>query len=288
MSHVRTRLALTAATTGLALAATTVAWSPASGSPVPLASSATTATTATALTPVNRHILDTRVTESSGLARSTYARDTLFTHNDSGDRPRVFAVGANGRTRAVLTLRGAKSYDWEDMSSGPNHTLWVGDTGDNSRSRSRIQVYRFREPARLYSRTVRATRFTFAYPDGAHDSEGMMVNPRTGRVFIVSKQVRGAVYVGPRTLSATSVNRLRKLRRAPSTVTSASFRPGGWGYVLGTYGSAYTYASLSAGAHRVLLPSRQQGESIEFNRAGGRLFAGSEGVRSPVYQVAVR
>ncbi|WP_067437824.1 glycoside hydrolase family 26 protein [Nocardioides jensenii] len=291
MSHPRKRLALALSViTGLAVTATTMTWSPAAASTAPVTNSAATAATATAaaLAPVNRRILDSRVTESSGLAHSTYRRNTLFTHNDSGDRPRVFAVRGNGTTKAVITLRGAKSYDWEDMSTGPNHTLWVGDTGDNARSRSSIQVYRFREPSALYNRTVKATRFRFVYPDGHHDSEGMMVHPRTGRVFIVSKQDRGAVYVAPRRLSTTKVNRLRKLRGAPTKVTSATFNPSGRGYAIGTYGSAYTYRTLTSRARKVSVPSRRQGESLEYNRTGGRLLAGSEGSKSPVYQVAAR
>lgn len=71
---------------------------------------------------MNLHISDTRVTASSGLARSTYDRGILFTHNDRSDGPRVFAVRRDGSTRAVLTLEGAKSTDWEDMSNGPNNS----------------------------------------------------------------------------------------------------------------------------------------------------------------------
>lgn len=299
MSHPHTRpqhrkrlvLALVA-TTSLAVAAATMSWSPAAGTPASTSAAAHAQASAPAaasqqLSPLNRRIRDSRVDESSGLAHSTYQRRTLFTHNDSGDQPRVFAVSRHGRTLAVLKLEGARAYDWEDMASGPDNTLWVGDIGDNPRSRKQIHVYRFKEPKTLRNRTVRSTKFTFAYPDGAHDAEGLMVNPRTGRVFVVSKQDKGVVYRAPKHLSSSKVNRLRKVRGAPAKVTSAAFRPNGKGYVLGTYGSAHLYKSLRSGARKISVPSRQQGESIDFNRTGKRLFAGSEGRTSPVFQVAV-
>src|SRR3712207_5658169 len=67
---------------------------------------------------LNRTLDDSRIVESSGLARSTYRRGTLFTHNDSGDRARVFAVSPSGRTQAVLTLGGVKPKDDEDIAAG--------------------------------------------------------------------------------------------------------------------------------------------------------------------------
>ena len=49
---------------------------------------------------------DPRIVEASGLAVSRRHPGVLWTHNDSGDPARLFAVGADGRTRAVLTLAG--------------------------------------------------------------------------------------------------------------------------------------------------------------------------------------
>lgn len=234
---------------------------------------------------VNRVLRDARIVESSGLTRSTYKRHVLFTHNDSGDGPRVFAVGHGGRTRAVLTIKHAKARDWEDMSRGPRHTLWVGDIGDNAGRRSTIQVYRFREPKNLRSRTMRSTRFRFVYPDGPRDAEGLMVNPQTGRIYIVSKEPRGTVYVAPRKLSTTRVNRLIKVRRAPATVTAADFAPGGKAFALATYSSVYLYPGLRKRPSKRPAPQRDQGESISFSRNGKGIFLGSEGSRSPVYGI---
>ncbi len=239
-----------------------------------------------AATTLNRRIADPRVIESSGLARSTYARSTLFTHNDSGDTARVFAIAADGSTSAVLTLAGVAAEDMEDVASGPGHRLWLADIGDNSRDRATISVYRFDEPETLSSRTVTATRFRFRYPDGRHDAEAFLVNPRTGRLFVVSKAASGArVYRAPATLSPTQVNVLGAVAPAPSMVTAGSWAPGGLHLALGNYRTAYVYRHLGHVQRTLALPSTTQGESLEFGREARTLFRGSEGSNSPVFAV---
>jgi hypothetical protein len=233
--------------------------------------------------PVDRRFTDSRITESSGIARSTYASDVLFTHNDSGDSNRVFAVGKSGATQAVLTLKDAAARDWEDISTGPNHTLWVGDIGDNSKRRTSIQVYRFTEPATLKTSTIPTTRYDLAYPDGKHNAEGLLVHPKTGRVYVVTKSDNGgAVYAAPSTLSTSAVNRMTRVASAPKTISAATFSPDGSTIVLSSYTKAYIYKSFGGSARTVSKPS---GESAEIT-AGGAMLTGTEGKQSAVYRIS--
>src|SRR2546423_9647754 len=62
---------------------------------------------------------DPRIVESSGLATSPDRDGIVYTHNDSGDVARFFAVDSRGETVAVYTLRGATNVDWGDMASSP-------------------------------------------------------------------------------------------------------------------------------------------------------------------------
>lgn len=235
-----------------------------------------------------RVVRDDRVVEASGLARSTYKRKILWTHNDSGDGPRIFAIRRNGTTAAVVRLRGASAIDWEDMTAGAGHSLWVGDIGDNARSRDTISVYRVREPRKLRSRSVRAAHFRLAYPDGAHDAEALLVRPRTNRVFVVTKSSSGgAVYRAPKRLSRHGVNRLTRVASAPADVTAGSFARSGRFFVLGTYGDAYGYRRIGAGGVRINLPDRPQGESLTVGRSDRRLFVGSEGVDRAIQAVRI-
>jgi len=237
---------------------------------------------------LDRRIADSQVRESSGLARSTHKRPLLWTHNDSGDGPRLFGISRKGGTRSVLQVQNASANDWEDISSGPNHTLWIGDIGDNGRRRSTITVYRVKEPKNLKVKSVKATRFDLKYPDGAHDAEGLMVNPRTGRLFVVSKASgNGAIYRAPEQLRSGSVNKLTRVTGAPDIVTAAAFGPDGKRIVIGTYTSVYVYSTMGGKARKLSKPKTAQGESVTVSRSGRSIFVGSEGKQSPIYRMAM-
>ncbi len=238
---------------------------------------------------LDRRISDGTVKESSGLARSTYDRTILWTHNDSGGKARVYAVDKSGRTKAVVTLKGASSRDWEDISAGTGHSMWVGDIGDNSKRRGSIQVYRFTEPQGLSNRTVSATKFELKYPDGRHNAEGLMVHPKTGRVYVATKaQSGGAIYRAPATLSSSRVNKLTKVTSGtPVKITAAAFTPDGSRFVLCNYSRAFVYNGFSAKPKQLKKPSLQQGESLDVARNGKSLLMGSEGRNSPVFSMTL-
>src|SRR5262245_40761495 len=76
------------------------------------------------------------ITESSGIAASRRNPNLLWTHNDSGDRPLIYAFDRRGRHRGVWQVLGAKAEDWEDMAIGPGPNrgmayVYLGDIGDN-------------------------------------------------------------------------------------------------------------------------------------------------------------
>ena len=48
---------------------------------------------------------------------SRRAPDILWTHDDSGGAPILYAVDTTGRKRGALYLKGASCEDWEDVAS---------------------------------------------------------------------------------------------------------------------------------------------------------------------------
>lgn len=235
---------------------------------------------------VDRRMTDAAIVESSGLAGSFLHPSVLFTHNDSGDGPRVFAVNQLGQTQAVLRLKGARARDWEDIATGPNNTVWVGDIGDNTRSRSTISVYRFQEPLVLSTGNVAWRRFDLRYPDGRHNAEALLVRPDTGQLYVVTKQRSGAgIYRAPRGLSTSRVNTLRRVASAPSSVTAGAFAPRGGGLALRDYNRAYIYSSIGARPRVMRMPDQPQEESLTFSPLGEALLVGSERPRSQVWRV---
>ncbi len=222
---------------------------------------------------------DPRITESSGLARDE-AGGIYWTANDSGSQGVVFGVGPDGRVRGTLNYR-AQPRDVEAVAVLGN-LLYAADIGDNGAVRDSVSVYYFTNP-RASGLTVTYNSFDFRYPDGPHDAETLLVD-ESGRLSIVTKGLRGGIYVAPRTPSRTAVNELRRVGDAPALVTDGVFLPGGTQIALLTYGSvvvvdATTYQQVSSQP----LPALRQAESIAVNLAGDGLLVGSEGSNSNVY-----
>ncbi len=151
-------------------------------------------------------IEDPRITESSGLAASRTHPGVYWTHNDSDDGPYVFAVDSRtGKTLATITMRGVgEPRDVEAISIGPDGDIYVGDIGDNlDGTWDHVWIYRFPEPKTLRDATVDAVQYDVKYADGARNAEAMMVHPKTGRVYIASKnEDGGGLYEGPAKLTA--------------------------------------------------------------------------------------
>ncbi|WP_330480728.1 esterase-like activity of phytase family protein [Streptomyces sp. NBC_01544] len=261
-----------------------------------LAGAAVTATPATAddgAADRSFTIEDPRITESSGLAASRAHPGIYWTHNDSDDGPYVYAVDSRtGRTVATITMRGVGApRDVEAISLGPDGNLYVGDIGDNlNGSWDHVWIYRFREPKVLKDATVQATQFDVKYADGARNAEALMVHPRTGRVYIASKnEDGGGLYEGPARLTTGRTNVFRRVGEVP-WVTDGTFSPDGKELVLRSYFSArgYAFEDGRLGAdHRVDAPLQGQAESVTYTADGSALMFGSEGARSEVVRVDV-
>lgn len=223
---------------------------------------------------------DPAIVESSGLV----VRDGLsVTVNDSGDRGRIFTVDGYGETVGTTSWADDPT-DVEALApAGPGH-VWVGDIGDNPGSRSSISVLRV--PFGAGDRTVAPASYELVYPDGPHDAETLLAHPRTGRLFVVTKNLfGGAVYAAPRDLSASEPNELTAVAESMAFATDGAFFPDGRRYVLRDYGSAAVYSF--PGHERLAsfrLPAQRQGEGIAVAEDGS-VHVGTEGQFTEVLRV---
>lgn len=223
---------------------------------------------------------DPEIVESSGLVATG---DLFLTVNDSGDSGRVFVVDGQGRTVGV-TSWAAEPTDVESLAPAGPGEVWVGDTGDNSRGRDSITVLRV--PYGERDQEVTPASYELVYPDRAHDAETLMANPRTGQLFVVTKDVfGGTIYAAPRELSADRPNTLRAVGDGFSFATDGSFFPDGKHYVVRGYSTAAVYSFPD---HERLgsfpLPPQDQGEGIAVG-PDDRIYLSSEGQSSDVLRV---
>lgn len=149
-------------------------------------------------------IANDEIDEASGLVASRRHENVLWTHNDSGDSARLFALDGGGETLGTYTLSGATNRDWEDIAIGPKagsgDYIYVGDIGDNSAIRSYITVYRATEPSERPSgdgshALASAGSQRLVYPDGARDAETLLVDPLDDSLYVVTKrEARSRIY----------------------------------------------------------------------------------------------
>lgn len=244
---------------------------------VPVASPAVPLLAAAAVT-VACHFTDPAIAESSGAARvaGTSPAAWIYTHNDSGDRARFFAVDRTCRTTGTWRLRNVTAVDWEDMAAGPGGTLWFGDIGDNRSSRDHVSLYRVDGgslPAGGAGASVGSTRIDLRYDDGPHDAETLLVHPTDGRVWVVTKSLDGEAGVYAADLGGGTLHRVAALDLDLGGATSGDISPDGTKVVIRTYLAAYEWrvtggdvvgALTSGRSAATTLVSSEQGEGIAY------------------------
>ncbi len=133
--------------------------------------------------------------ESSGLAASHAHPGVFWTHNDSGDEPRLYALDSAASLLATVQVTGATARDWEALALGrcpeaaDRSCLYVADMGDNRSVRESVAIYIIEEPDPFAGDTEVALVGTvpFVYPDGPHDAEGLAITA-AGDLIVVTKE----------------------------------------------------------------------------------------------------
>ncbi|MDC4225201.1 MAG: hypothetical protein MPW15_13455 [Candidatus Manganitrophus sp.] len=128
------------------------------------------------------------IDESSGLVKSRRLDGVFWTHNDSGDRPRLFAVTREGRSIGAVEILNARNVDWEDIAIDDVGFLYLCDIGNNRNRRTDLIVYRVPEVDPRRARTVNvAARFPFRYP-GLRSPDAEACFFANGAIYILTKE----------------------------------------------------------------------------------------------------
>ena len=126
---------------------------------------------------------DPAITESSGLV---VVDGRFVTVNDSGNRAELYVADPGHRCHGRGRALGRGQVDVEGLAPGPDGSVWVGDIGDNRAVRPRITV------SRVPLDGGPGATYALRYPGGgAHDAETLLAHPRSGRLYVVTKGLRG-------------------------------------------------------------------------------------------------
>jgi hypothetical protein len=251
------------------------------------------------------------LSELSGMAASRRHPGIYWAHNDSGHELTLFAIRETGAIVATFAVRNVTASDPEDIAVGPcaandaRSCVYLADTGDNLRSRSRVQIIRMIEPPAPKSGVLVGEAFPFTYPDGAWDTEALLIDPKTAEAIVITKNILslGRIFRVPLDRNARPAKAIPL--GAPASpplfdalTTAASVHPGGERILLRTYRSVWEFRR--PGAQRLFdvlrttpieVPggnSHLQGEAVTYTADGmGYLLAG-EGDETPIVRFDCR
>lgn len=253
------------------------------------------------------------LSESSGIVASRKHPGILYTHNDSGSPPILFALRTTGEIVATYQLHGASNIDWEDIAIGPSpsgigHSLYIGDIGNNGRNRNVLTVYVLPEPDlppkteanRMPLIPVACAAIQLQFPGPVSDCEAMAVHPISGAIYLVTKT---GLLDRPTVLRAnppfqqetphllTPVVQLQL--RGDAAVTGMDVHPVGTRLLIRTYRRAYEYIAGKPEEFELRLqqPPRilssigptGQSEAICYSTDGESIFFSAEGQPMPLY-----
>ena len=247
-----------------------------------------------------RTATDERLDESSGLAASRLVADRFWTHNDSGDSARLFAIDEAGDTVAVLELQDVSAIDWEDMASGNvfgRNILVVGDVGDNGRRRKSVFLHVLEEPQEP-SPKERCRTIEFTYPDGPGDCEAIGLDAENNRVLLIKKTLLpfAGVYAVDLKFPKDKGGAVEAQRIATlpiPMITAMDIRSDGQQMVIATYRDLFVYQrsegtsweqTLEQVPKQAVLPQLRQIEAVCYDADGG-IWVTSERAPMPLVQI---
>ena len=248
--------------------------------------------------------------EASGLAASRQNPGVLWVHNDSGKGAQLFAIGDDGRALATYRPTGIRNRDWESLAIGPGPAagvdyLFIGDIGDNKARRRSITVYRIPEPVLSVGDEIPlpgGVALEMVYPDGAHNAEVLLSDPRTGDLYIVTKSRADGVsgiYRYPFPHAAGSTVTLEHVashtfpgKKFERAATGGDISADGSEVVVRTHTRAYLWArepgstvaaAFAAPPCGITLIAEPQGEALAFAADLSGFYTLSEGRSQPLY-----
>lgn len=166
------------------------------------------------------------VRETSGLAQS---KGFLWTINDSGDGPYLYAVDKQFELQKKIFVSNAENIDWEELAQDEEY-LYVADCGNNRGYRQKLQIYKVRwdQLERIDTSSggsVTAETLTFEYKDRGKENGAKDHNYDCEAVASVGNELW--VFTKNRRDQKTNLYRLNKHKTFQSVASSSVFDVGG-------------------------------------------------------------
>jgi hypothetical protein len=238
------------------------------------------------------------IKEASGLASSKKNPGVLWTHNDTNDKNRIYAMSGNGKHLGTYYVQNTKDRDWEDIAVGPGPEsqksyIYVGNIGDNDLEYDVKYVYRCEEPDVTITQNgivdtiENVDVLKYCYPDGRRNAETLMLDPLTKDYYIISKrEEKELVYKAAFPQPLTTVDTLECVDTLDMTeVVAGDISADGREIIIKTYKKIYYWKrtaseSIQAAMRRspstITYQEEPQGEGLTWDCNASGYFTLSE------------
>jgi hypothetical protein len=239
--------------------------------------------------------LDSRITESSGLARASGS--AFWTHADGGPLNELYLFNLKGELLQTVPLQ-VPNHDWEDLAEDETGNLYIGDFGNNANMRRNLQVYKVQAGTKTVTDTI-AFRFAdqteFPPPVNKrhYDLEAFFFHNDSLYLFTKSRALQGItkLYALPAVAGKYELWPREELR-VQSAITAADVSPEQDGFALLGYGRLYLFRPQERGGitfqgQRYCLPLGRTGqaEAILFLSANELLLSNEKG---KLYRISLK
>jgi hypothetical protein len=245
-------------------------------------------------------VTDPQAVGLSGLVVTSTGFVAISDSNFDRSKVRIWYLDQQCRaTRSVGYPTAA--YDPEDAAMGRDGSLYVADFGDNGKTRHSIAVWRLRPGSEI------PQIYRYAYPDGPHDAEAILLAADDSPVIVTKDPFTAGLYVptGPADPSGSPVP-LRKVGQFELTPTDTPSGVGIFGgfivtggansadrrrVALRSYSDAYEWnvpdgdvvkAITTTKPRMTPLPDEAQGESIAYAQDGRSFYTISDVETDPM------
>lgn len=234
------------------------------------------------------------INESSGLVLSRTYPGVVWTHNDSGDSARIFAITIDGKAirpenadgaYAGFLIVDAHNIDWEDIATDGNGNLIIAACGNNGNARKDLALYVVKEPDPRQTNAASVLRtIRFRYPDQTEfppvannfDCEALFAHG--GKYYVLTKHradTRTQLYRFDTTdPEKENIPTLIGVYDIGGMVTAAEMSPDGKRLAVLTYGAAWIFEPPAEGDN--FLAGRVSRCAIVMGQCEGICFDGED------------
>jgi len=130
------------------------------------------------------------IKESSGIIASRKNPGILWTHNDQGSKPQIFAINREGLLIGQYQIN-TPNDDWEDIATDSEGRLYIGGIGNNDFLKTELKVYQVTEPEVKNGNSVQQGRLAvnsvwrLRFPGKPFDCESLFIYG--GKGYVIDK-----------------------------------------------------------------------------------------------------